>query len=388
MTPSQSSSLAPAAQQQLGWQARLRWAHGICQGLPKIAQQLDEFLSSQSGTVSTQKEMQGWHEAWTGFQEHRAAWLQAGTQALQQAARKPPLASGGSSSAAPLTFELLSDDVVENKILASRMALAMGESLQPGFEAMRLRMQALEGQELPAQDLFRTESVCLHLVEQWVSCGMERAHLLRVVEPLQNALAPLLAAEYEILHKLLDAKGVSKAQDAPLRVRRTEAGPASASMHLDQHSGYSGYGQSGLSTRGWPRTGAQPPMAGGAPQAAANLGVSMLARARHRALDAMNQLRQLLSQPAIGIPGLLPGVPAAPMPPASAALAQALQEHSSWRRPSSIPSTSLPRPRRCRPWITARRPWANWSIWCASARPTGSRRPKPRAKRPPSKWWR
>jgi hypothetical protein len=27
----------------------------------------------------------------------------------------------------------------------------------------------------------------------------------------------------------------------------------------------------------------------------------MLARARHRALDAMNQLRQVLSQPAVGI---------------------------------------------------------------------------------------
>lgn len=58
----------------------------------------------------------------------------------------------------------------------------------------------------------------------------------------------------------------------------------------------------------------------------ASAGLGMLARARHRALDAMNQLRQVLSQPAVGIPGLMPGAPLVPMPPASAALAQALQE--------------------------------------------------------------
>ena len=327
MTPSQSPPNAPAAQQQLGWQARLRWAHGICQGLPAVADQLDTFFSTQSGSVSTQREMQDWREAWSSFQQHRAAWVQASAQALQQAARKPPLGDGRTSASAPLTFELVGDDVVENKILASRMALAMGEELQPGFEAMRLRIQMLEGQELPLQDMIRAETICLHLVEQWIEAGMERSHLLRVVEPLQNALAPLLESEYRILHKLLDAKGVSKAEDAPLRVRRTESTtPASASMHLDSGvSGFSGYGGQGLSAYIPPGmvSGAQ---AGMGASAAAQMGLSMLARARHRALDAMNQLRQVLSQPGIGLQGLIPGVPAAPMPPASAALAQALQE--------------------------------------------------------------
>lgn len=340
MTPTQSSSYAPAAQQQLGWQARLRWAHGICQGLPAVAGQLETFLGNQSSAVTVQGEMQEWREAWVGFQQHRAAWLQACVQALQQAARKPPLGEARSSAAAPLTFELLGDDVVENKILASRMALAMGETVQPGFESMRLRIQALEAQELPAKDLFRAETICLHLVEQWLASEMQRSHLLRVLEPLQNALSSLMTAEYDILHKLLDAKGVSKAQDVPLRVRRTEGSGGSAAMQLEPgaaQSGYGGYvshglasGYSGYHAQAGMTTGAQPPMApagaGMGAQSAAHIGVGMLARARHRALDAMNQLRQLLSQPAIGLPGLIPGVAAGPMPPASAALAQALQE--------------------------------------------------------------
>jgi hypothetical protein len=39
--------------------------------------------------VSTAREMQEWREAWVGFQQHKDAWVQACTQALQQA-RKPP----------------------------------------------------------------------------------------------------------------------------------------------------------------------------------------------------------------------------------------------------------------------------------------------------------
>ena len=320
MTPSQNSINVPAAQQQLGWQARLRWAHGIAHGLAGVAKKLDEFLTNQTGSSFSQKEMQELREAQMGFGAHQLAWLQACTSVLQQAARKPPVTAATENKSAagggPLNFELLSDDAVENKILASRMAMAMGETVQPGFDAMRLRIQMLEGQELPAQDMFRAETICLHLVEQWMACGMERAALLFLSDAMQNALAQLLASEYDILHKMLDAKGVSSAQDAPLRVRRTEGGPSTASAQLGPSSGF--YTAAGVSMAA-AAAGARLPME-------ASVGIGMLTRARHRALDAMNQLRQLLSQPGIGIPGLLPGVPMAPVPPASAALAQALQE--------------------------------------------------------------
>lgn len=304
----------------------MRWVHGICQGLPKVAQQLDEFFATQSSSVSATHEMQDWREVWAGFQSSQNAWVQASAKALQQAARKSPTGARESSpsSSAPLTFELLSDDVVENKILASRMALAMGETLQPGFEPMRLRIQALEAQELPSQDMFRAETICLHLIEQWLASGMERKHLLKAVEPLQNALAPLMESEYGILHKLLDAKGVSKAQEAPLRVRRTEGGPSTGAMHLA--SGYAGVDDSGWTSSAMQYMSMPAGGQGFALPPGSSVGLGMLARARHRALDAMNQLRQVLSQPAVGMTGLVSGVPMAPMPPASAALAQALQE--------------------------------------------------------------
>jgi hypothetical protein len=325
MTPSQPSSIAPAARQQLGRQARLRWVHGICQGLPAIARQLDAFLGQPGEKAGTQRQMQEQREAWEDFQAHQAAWLQHSIQALQQAARQQPGTPAAARSPAPLKFELLSDDVVENRILASRMALTMGEATQPGFDAMRARMQALEGCELAPQDIFRVETVCLHLAGQWTASGMRRGHLLRCMEPLQQALAGLLAAEFRILHQLLDAKGVPQGQDGAMKVRRAEetpGTPTTRAMHLGTHAAATGSqaawaGHAGHAGPAWP--GADPE---GSPREPA--GLKMLARARRRAQDAVNQLRRVLSQPAIGVPGLLPG--AAPAAPASAALAQALRE--------------------------------------------------------------
>ena len=324
MTLSQPSSITPAARQQLGRQARLRWVHGISQGLPAIVQQLDFFLGQPGSSAGTQRQMQEQREAWEDFQAHKAAWLQGSTQALQQAARQQPGAPAATArSAAPLTFELLSDDVVENKILASRMALTMGEATQPGFDAMRARIQALEGRELPARDIFRVETVCLHLAEQWTASGMRREHLQRCAEPLQQALGSLLAAEFGILHQLLDAKGVPQGQDGAMRVKRTEGTPTTRSMHLPAGAAAASASPAtafaAQADVAWPSAGM-----GGLPEEAA--GPSVLARARLRAQDAVNQLRRVLSQPAIGMPGLMPGPHAAQPTPASAALAQALRE--------------------------------------------------------------
>lgn len=321
MTLLQPSSIAPAAQIQLGWQARLRWVHGLCQGLPAVSRQIDDALSKPAQAGLTQKQMQDQREAWEGFQQHKAAWLQESLKELQQAARQQATTAAKAAVPGPLTFELLSDDVVENKLQASRLALTMVDATQPGFDAMRMRIQALEGREMSANDIFRVDAVCLLLVEQWTQCGMERKHLLRVADVLQTALSALMASEYAVLHKMLDAKGVASAQDAPLKVRRTEGAPATGSMRLDTHSGMSvtggHYGQMSM-------MGSVMSAPTGMPMNA--FGLNMLTRARHRAQEAVGQLRRLLSQPAIGIQGLLPGMPTGPVAPASAALEQALRE--------------------------------------------------------------
>src|SRR5256885_16769500 len=110
-------SNAPAGtQSSLGQQARLHWVRGLCRGLPGVAQQLLAQMKQQAQAVGPAREMQERREAWSSYRQHQAAWLNACMQALQGA-----LQPAKAAAAAPvpqrgaLQFELLSDDVVENK---------------------------------------------------------------------------------------------------------------------------------------------------------------------------------------------------------------------------------------------------------------------------------
>ncbi len=171
-------SNAPAGtQSSLGQQARLHWVRGLCKGLPGVAQQLLGQMEQQAQAVGTAREMQERREAWSSYRQHQAAWLNACMQALQGALQPGRATPASVPQRGALQFELLSDDVVENKILASRMALAMGETTAPVFDTLRLRMQAIENQELPSDDILRSESVCRHLVEQWLASGLQRGDL-------------------------------------------------------------------------------------------------------------------------------------------------------------------------------------------------------------------
>lgn len=331
-------SNAPAGtQSSLGQQARLHWVRGLCKGLPGVSQQLLAQMEQQAQAVGTQREMQERREAWGNYRQHQSAWLNACMQALQGALQPAKAAPATAPQRGALQFELLSDDVVENKILASRMALAMGETAAPAFDTLRLRMQFIEGRELPSDDILRTESVCRHLVEQWLATGLQRNDLQRVLDLLQTALAPVLVTEYQAAHVLLDGQGVTRSQDVAMRVRRTEGGhstramglgPATAPASTSQHGPASQHASAYAPTQmgGMPGAASYPSHAA-APQGQMPVGLTTLSRARHRAHEVVGQLRRLLMQPSVGVQGLVPGVGGGmPQAPASAALAQALLE--------------------------------------------------------------
>jgi hypothetical protein len=315
-------------------QARLHWVQGLCKGLAAVAAQLQAQMEQQAQAVGTAREMQERREAWSAYRQHQAAWLNASMQALQAALQPGKVKPAPAPQRGALQFELLSDDVVENKIMASRMALAMGESTAPVFDTLRLRMQALEDCELPSDDILRSETVCRHLVEQWQGAGLQRGDLQRVLDLLQSALAPLLVSGYQGAHQLLDGQGVTRSQDVAMRVRRTEAGHSTRAMGLGSPTAPAAASHSSSAFAPTQMSGM--PVPGGSPAFAAPaqgqmpVGLTTLARARHRAQEVVGQLRRLLMQPGVGVQGLVPGVGGsgggAPQAPASAALAQALLE--------------------------------------------------------------
>ncbi|WP_342721022.1 DUF1631 domain-containing protein [Acidovorax sp. FHTAMBA] len=329
-------------QRRLARQARQRFVEGICAGLPDLDKTVQDFLTTLMTQTGTAREMQSRRDAWMLYQQHHAAWTERTGKAWREAlaphisTTRGALATGGAGA----QFELLSDDVVENKILASRMALTVSEQVSPQFDTLRQRTQSLEGQELDSTDILRPEAVCLFLVEQWVEAGLPRTDLQTVVDPLQRELANLLQKQYQAVNVFYVEQGVTPQADLKSRVRRTAGGAVTGSGAGSES------GAGGLASQALAQTreamaaarGGMPPQGGGRPMypnpprvpppgyphhgmpTAFATGMTPLARARQRAHGVMGQLRRLLTQPATGFDMVN-------APPASAALAHALTAH-------------------------------------------------------------
>lgn len=338
MQPTPSS----VPQRRLARQARQRFVEGICAGLPDLDKTVLDLLTTLMTQTGTAREMQSHRDAWTRYQQHHAAWTDRTGKAWRDALAPHSSTTRGALAAngANPQFELLSDDVVENKILASRMALTVSEQVSQQFDTLRQRTQSLEGQELDSSDILRPEAVCLLLVEQWVEAGLPRTDLQTVVDPLQRELANLLQKQYQAVNVFYVEQGVTPQADLKSRVRRTAGGAITGS------GGSNDSGAGGLASQALAQTrdamaaargGMMPPQGGrpmpqhpsrmpppgypqhGMPTAFAT-GMTPLARARQRAHGVMGQLRRLLTQPATGFDMVN-------APPASAALAHALTAH-------------------------------------------------------------
>ncbi|WP_228897165.1 DUF1631 domain-containing protein [Acidovorax sp. Leaf73] len=338
MQPTPSS----VPQRRLARQARQRFVEGICAGLPDLDKTVLDLLTTLMTQTGTAREMQSHRDAWMRYQQHHAAWTDRTGKAWRDALSPHSSTTRGALAAngANPQFELLSDDVVENKILASRMALTVSEQVSQQFDTLRQRTQSLEGQELDSSDILRPEAVCLLLVEQWVEAGLPRTDLQTVVDPLQRELANLLQKQYQAVNVFYVEQGVTPQADLKSRVRRTAGGAITGS------GGSNDSGAGGLASQALAQTrdamaaargGMMPPQGGrpmpqhpsrmpppgypqhGMPTAFAT-GMTPLARARQRAHGVMGQLRRLLTQPATGFDMVN-------APPASAALAHALTAH-------------------------------------------------------------
>ncbi|EER59163.1 conserved hypothetical protein, partial [Acidovorax delafieldii 2AN] len=221
--------LPSVPQRRLARQARQKFVEGICAGLPDLDKTVLDFLSQLVSQTGTQRDMQARRDAWLQFQQHHTDWVANMGRGLREAlaphistTRGTPMPAGASQ------FELLSDDVVENKIAASRMALTVNEQVSHQLDTVRQRTQSLEGQDLDSNDILRPEAVCLIVVEQWVEAGMQRTDLLTVVDPLQRDLANLLQKQYQAVNVFYVEQGVTPQNDLRSRVRRTEGGTVGA----------------------------------------------------------------------------------------------------------------------------------------------------------------
>ena len=343
---------APAhspSQRHLASAVRQQFVEGLCAGIAGVDQAIADFLAELMAQTGTQRDMQERRDAWSTYQKHHAAWVQGLTKAWK-ASLAPALAAPRKNTLDNLEFSLLSDDVVENKIIASRIALVVLEQVSSTFDALRLRVKGLEG-ELGSTDILRTEAICLLLVEQWIEVALTRQELQWVTEPVQRSLVELLQSLYQKCSDFLEAQGIAAQQDLRVRVQRPPGPMTGAVAGTAATTGMGSLVSQALeqsqATMASVRHNPMAPMpergqwsavsqfSASPPVFASASGLTPLARARQRAHGVMGQLRRFLVQPnalagshdtGIAAVSSMTGVPA-PAAPASNALVHALAAH-------------------------------------------------------------
>jgi len=217
-----------------------------------VRAKLIELVDQSAST----KEMQDRRDAMLEFERLHKAWTE-GTPKAWRRALIPPTATARVRLEA-VSLELIGDDVVEKKILSSRLALSVLDKVTWELNDLRLRMQHLEGgDDLQSYDILRPEVSAQLLVEQWVAAGLARETWSLVKDLIQQHMVDQLVAAYSHTNEFLISNGVLPDIDLSQRVRRTSAPapgsgrrPGGAQPQTQQAPGADNEGAAGHSGQG------------------------------------------------------------------------------------------------------------------------------------------
>ena len=313
--------------------------------LPSLAHSIGEALLGLERQAGNSREMQERRDAVLVYQKNRADWLKGCIAAFTKA--QPATAPAGLTGTWDLgKLELMGNEVVENGILSSRLALRMLDFSSWQLNDLRLRIQNLEGlPELRKHDIFRPEVLAQHLVQQWTHALLPQHVWVMVQELVQRSMGEQMLEVYHATNEFLINHGVMAEIDLRPLVRRTPsavlAGSAAATPSGRADS------RMGSVPGSLPASGIVPALRNGVPQSVhggkfgesggdgqsspGSWGVghgihdetrmqtatTPLARVRMRAQGVMGHLKRLLSNQ-------VPGFDDTRVSPASPQLAQAM----------------------------------------------------------------
>lgn len=208
-------------------QARALFTERAARILPALAKTIQDRLSALVDQPGSARDMQERRDGWMAFQKSGGDWVRGATAAWANA-QTLPAASSGSRFADSGKFELMGNDVMEDKILASRLALRLLDFASWELNDLRLRIQSLEGiPELHKQDILRPEVLAQHLVEQWSLAALPREVWIVVQGDIQKAMGEHLLETYHATNEFLVQQGVMAEIDLRPLVKRTPSAAGS-----------------------------------------------------------------------------------------------------------------------------------------------------------------
>jgi hypothetical protein len=209
----------------LARQAREQFVARAVGVMPALAAEIKARLTAAMDSAGSARDMQERRDGWLSFQENENVWVSTTTAAwtnalvLPAATASMPLDSG--------KFELMGNEVMENKILASRLALRLLDSASWELNDLRLRIQSLEGvSELAKEDILRPEVLSQKLVEQWTLAPLSRELWLSVQDLIQQRLTGHLLEAYRSTNEFLIKENVMVEIDRRALLKRTPSAPA------------------------------------------------------------------------------------------------------------------------------------------------------------------
>jgi hypothetical protein len=313
-----SSTLTPASAP-LARQARERFVAHMEGVLPPLTAAVRDLLLNQMSAAKSGRDIQQRRDALVDFEQTAGKWVDAVARAWRRAMIPPPAAGNARLELASL--ELIGDDVVENKILASRLAMAVQEKVVWDLNDLKLRITHLEGgEELGSEDVLRPEALSQILVEQWAAMNLTREAWIHSKDVIQQFIVPRALESYQQANEFLVDSGVLPHIDPSARVKRS-AGQADrpAPTHAPDAGAPagapSGAGPMADSFFTPAQVMSEP---GGGPDAGSG---TPLAKARARAGGVLGQLKRLLRDKVGGQEG------GTPTPP-SASLVAAVTHHA------------------------------------------------------------
>ena len=195
---------------QLSARVRQRLVSQTGASLNTLLGKVQERLMQLMDEAAPSRDMQLRRDAWMSFQRLKTRWLD-GTLKAWEAALVPDKKPVSSTGRTGLTtdFELQGTDEVENKIMASRMALNLMEKDAEPVNDLRKRLKFLNNNRpLSTRDIVHPEVLFLLMIEQWNAAGLSREALQLVSSEMQRHLNDYLVKAYTACNQELIKQGV------------------------------------------------------------------------------------------------------------------------------------------------------------------------------------
>ena len=204
---------------QLARALRERFLAELAKGATELGEAVQERINVLRDEPVNAREAQLRRDVWVAYQRARVLWTDGTVRAWRESlAAAPVISRPVKEDIAGL--ELVGVEVVESKILASRLVQLVNDKVSQQLDDLRVRMRFLENrEEFDSHDLLRPDVSVQLMVEQWAKSGMPSESWTMVSDSVQRVLIERLSIAYKNANELLVSKGVMPIIELKDRVR-------------------------------------------------------------------------------------------------------------------------------------------------------------------------